>query len=94
MRRGSALVLIVLGALIVLPAGFASAGGMTGMHGGIEMRPAQEKTEVEVPALAPTDYVEWLESRQGIETGELTTPGVEPTVIPGPSETVEVPEGG
>lgn len=94
MRWGSALVLVVAGALVVLPAGFASAGGMGGMHGKIEMRPAESGTEVEVPTLAPNDYVEWLETQKGIETGELTSPGVEPTMIPGPPETVEVPEGG
>lgn len=94
MRGRSLLVLIVLGAFVAPPTGVVLAGGMGHTRGMIEMGPAGEKTEFEAPLLAPTDYTEWLESHEGIETGDLTAPGVEPTVIPGPDEPVEVPEGG
>lgn len=46
------------------------------------------------PAMVPNDFLEYLEIERGIETGSLTAPGVHPTEIPGPSEKVEVPEGG
>lgn len=58
------------------------------------MQPAERSTELEVPLGAPTDYVEWLESHEGLETGSLTSPEVEPTVIQGPTEFPEIPEGG
>ena len=94
MRVRSFLVLIALGTFAGSLAGLAVAGGIGHSEGRMEMHPAWERTAVDVPILAPTDYVGWLEINEGIETGSLTAPGVAPTVFPGPSEPVEVPEGG
>lgn len=94
MRAKFLLAWIVLGAFIVSPVGIVWAGGMGSAHGKKEMRPAEQRTDIEVPVAAPTDYVEWLESHEGLETGSLTSPDVEPTVIQGPTEFVEIPEGG
>jgi hypothetical protein len=74
--------------------GSLTAPGVEPTVGRTDKQPAGEETAVDVPILASTDYVEWLEINEGIETGSLTAPGVEPTVFPGPSEPVEVPEGG
>ncbi|GAB4364880.1 MAG: hypothetical protein Kow00128_06970 [Deltaproteobacteria bacterium] len=94
MQARHLLVIAVLGILLVSPAGYVVAGGMGSDHGMNEEFPWNRKADVEAPLLAPTDYVEYLESHEGIETGELTSPDVEPTVVPGPSEIVEIPEGG
>lgn len=95
MRARFVLAWIVLGTFIVAPVGIVLAGGMGGAHWEKkEMQRAEESTELEVPVAAPTDYVEWLESHEGLETGSLTAPGVEPTVIEGPTEFPEIPEGG
>ncbi len=59
-----------------------------------EARPAEGRAEATPPVMVSKDYLEYLEIERGIETGSLTSPGVFPSEIRGPSERVEVPEGG
>lgn len=92
--------LLVAGAVVLSSAGAAVAGsegwskfsGWSKSSGEVQAMKAEGAAEA--PVLAPNDYLEFLEAAQAIETGSLTAPGVQPTVVPGPSEKVVVPEGG
>ena len=75
MRTRFLLVLIVLGVFIASQVGYVLAGGMGSVHGKNEMQPVEKSTEIEAPLLAPTDYLEWLESHEGIENGVRASPG-------------------
>lgn len=84
--------IIVLAISFVGTAGIAWAGGI--IESGASKHSMAEKAEVSPPIMVPTDYLEFLEIENGIETGSLTAPGVYPTQKAGPSPRVEIPEGG
>jgi len=67
-----------------------------GVHPTTSSKSGQEKAwaEAKPPVMVSNDFLEYLEFERGIETGSLTAPGVQPTEISGPSEPVEIPEGG
>ncbi len=85
--------IVVLGIFLLAADGGSRAIG--GMHGVVASKHAMaEKVAVSPPIMVSTDYLEYLEIVEGIETGSLTAPGVNATEITGPSTKVEIPEGG
>lgn len=94
MIRKTFMSLLIAGALAVTSTGAAVAGRAERFPGSAEIQAMTGRSGAEAPLLAPNDYLEFLESSEAIETGSLTAPEVEPTVIPGPFEPVVTPEGG
>lgn len=94
MARRILMTLFIAGALVVASTSAAVAGRAEQSPGSAKIQPMTGQSGAEVPVLAANDYLEFLESSEAIETGSLTLPGVEPTVIPGPSEPVVTAEGG
>lgn len=86
--------LILTGIFFVVSAGIAAAGGMGWSNAPQHAVPAEKMAEADPPVLVPNEYLEYLEIEQGLDTGSLTAPEVEPTDTPGPSGMVEIPEGG
>jgi hypothetical protein len=87
--------IVVLGFFLITAAGSSQAGG--GMHwsgASKHAMPVAKKATVSPPIMVSTDFLEYLEFAEGIETGSLTAPGVHATEIAGPSTRVEIPEGG
>ena len=70
------LVGIVLAVFLIGSSGIASAGGMH--WSGASKHSMAEKAEVSPPIMVSTDYLEYLEFENGLETGTLTAPGVHP----------------
>ncbi len=68
------LVTIVLAVFLVGSSGIASAGGMH--WSGASKDAMAKKAKVSPPIMVSTDYLEFLEIENGLETGTLTAPGV------------------
>ena len=68
--------IVVLAVFLVGSFGIASAGGMN--SSGASKHWVAEKAVVSPPIMVSTDYLEYLEIENGLETGTLTEPGVHP----------------
>lgn len=74
--KPKAFLFIVLAVILIGSSGIASAGGM---HGSGASKHAMAKmATVSPPIMVSTDYLEYLEIENGLETGTLTAPGVHP----------------
>ncbi|MGB5994538.1 MAG: hypothetical protein WBG20_03900 [Candidatus Deferrimicrobiaceae bacterium] len=69
--------IVVLAVFLVGTAGIVWAGGMN--SSGASKHSMAEKANVSPPIMVSTDYLEYLEIENGLETGTLTEPGVHPT---------------
>jgi hypothetical protein len=91
MKTGSFLVILVA-VFLIGSSGIASAGGMH--WSGAGKHEMAKNAAVNPPVMVSTEYLEYLEIENGLETGSLTAPGVNATEIEGPSTRVVIPEGG
>jgi len=68
--------IIFLAVFLAGAAGIAWAGGMNGAGAGNHSM--EGKAKVSPPIMVSTEYLEYLEIENGLETGTLTAPGVHP----------------